>query len=195
MQNIVISLKKKSFVQYLLTMWKRPSCHTYSRIWSIFSVWDQYVDGSLKSTARYKRGTGKHIIVKRSNPIPKSWHSFHVNEIELNSIIICPGFFLSLTPTSCNLLDSTQALSIVSSTDYDIAPGLPPSNQKEVVTRTFLHMFDCGQTGYWMVLVKSVDTDFVVLWIALFQELPVDELWIAFGVKKHYCFIPAYSIA
>ena len=40
-----------------------------------------------------------------------------------------------------------------------------------------------------------MDTDVVVLAIATFHALSLDELWVAFGVKKHYRVIPVHIIA
>ena len=45
------------------------------------------------------------------------------------------------------------------------------------------------------VCIRSVDTDVVVIAIYCYQYLDIDELWVAFGVGKHYRYIPVHYIA
>ena len=45
------------------------------------------------------------------------------------------------------------------------------------------------------ILVRTVDTDVVVLAIALERKLELDELWVAFGVGKHMRYLPIHKIA
>ena len=44
-------------------------------------------------------------------------------------------------------------------------------------------------------MIRTVDIDIVVLAISHVQNIPVDELWIAFEVGKHYRYIAAHQIA
>ena len=39
-------------------------------------VWDRYIESSLKSSIRLKRGSGSRIFVKGSTPVLKNWQSF-----------------------------------------------------------------------------------------------------------------------
>lgn len=43
--------------------------------------------------------------------------------------------------------------------------------------------------GSTKVLIRTVDTDVVVIAIAVFQKLTISELWIAFGVGKNLRFL------
>ena len=45
------------------------------------------------------------------------------------------------------------------------------------------------------VSIRTVDTDVIVLAVSQFQHLQLAELWIEFGVGKHYRFIPAHLIS
>ena len=49
--------------------------------------------------------------------------------------------------------------------------------------------------GHQKLILRTVDTDVVVLAIANMQKLNVSELWIAFGVGKNFRYIRAHSIA
>mgnify|MGYP006896106998 CR=1 FL=1 len=44
-------------------------------------------------------------------------------------------------------------------------------------------------------MLRTVDTDIVVVAIAFFHELPLSELWVAFGVGKHLRYVPVHVIA
>ena len=44
------------------------------------------------------------------------------------------------------------------------------------------------------ILIRTVDTDVVVLAVAFLQKLDVEELWIAFGVGKHLRYLPIHKI-
>ena len=46
-----------------------------------------------------------------------------------------------------------------------------------------------------LLMLRTVDTDVVVLAIAFFHELPLSELWVAFGVGKHLRHVPVHVIA
>ena len=58
-----------------------------------------------------------------------------------------------------------------------------------------LHVAHATAHGHHRVGIQTVDTDVVVLAVAQFQNLQMEELWIEFGVGKHYRFIPAHLIA
>ena len=44
-------------------------------------------------------------------------------------------------------------------------------------------------------MIQTVDTDIVVLAISYFLELQATELWVAFGVGKHFWYIPMHAIS
>ena len=44
-------------------------------------------------------------------------------------------------------------------------------------------------------MVRTVDTDVVVIAIAKFQYFSLSELWIEFGVGKHLKYLPAHDIS
>lgn len=66
--------------------------------------------------------------------------------------------------------------------------ALAPCTQEEADTRLFLHVSAATLAGHRRVVVRSSDSDVVVLAIAAFVALEqrIDELWIAFGVRRHF---------
>ena len=44
-------------------------------------------------------------------------------------------------------------------------------------------------------MIRTVDTDVLVLAVAAVQQLPIEELWLAFDSGKTFRYIPAHDIA
>ena len=62
-------------------------------------------------------------------------------------------------------------------------------------TRVFLHAADCVKLGQKQIIIRTVDTDVVVLLISVVEKIKVEELWVAFGTGKHFRHIAAHAIA
>ena len=58
-----------------------------------------------------------------------------------------------------------------------------------------LHAVDAVQHGSNKILLCTVDTDVLVLAIAFYHEIQVNELWIAFGSGSQFRYIEAHGIA
>ena len=87
--------------------------------------------------------------------------------------------------------ETVLSSSAIFSLDCD---NLVPCNHEEADTRIFLHVKHTA-SQFSKVLIKSVDTDVVVLAISLFDKLNVSELWIQFGVEKSLKNIPVHEVA
>ena len=70
-----------------------------------------------------------------------------------------------------------------------------PCNHEEADTRLILHARDCVNNNLNKILIRTVDTDVVILAIAFFHRLSAQELWIAFGTGKKYRYISVNEIA
>uniref|UniRef100_UPI00358E0007 uncharacterized protein n=1 Tax=Myxine glutinosa TaxID=7769 RepID=UPI00358E0007 len=75
--------------------------------------------------------------------------------------------------------------------------ALAPCNHEEADTRMMLHAAAAMKSGHRRVLIRTVDTDVVVLAVWMAQELNevVDELWLAFGTGKNFCYIAAHELS
>ena len=58
-----------------------------------------------------------------------------------------------------------------------------------------LRVAHCKQNGHQIILIHTVDTYVVVLAIATVQHQSTSKLWVAFGDKQHFRYIPAHTIA
>ena len=77
----------------------------------------------------------------------------------------------------------------------DDISSLAPCKHEEADTRLLLHAADVGKCGLNKIMLRTADTDVLVIAIAAFHELAFSELWIAFGVGKHFRFVPVHDIA
>lgn len=78
-----------------------------------------------------------------------------------------------------------DCVSSPSDTDVD---AVAPCTHEEADTRIFLHVNAATLAGHRRVIVRSSDSDVVVLGISTFVALGqrIDELWIAFGSRRHF---------
>ena len=72
---------------------------------------------------------------------------------------------------------------------------LAPCTQEEADTRIFLYLEDIVKEGRDKVTIRTVDTDVVVFVVAASQRLSHIQLWIAYGVGKHFKYLASHEIA
>jgi len=73
--------------------------------------------------------------------------------------------------------------------------SLSPCPQEEADTRMFLHVADALEKGYRKVMIRTVDTDVLILAVYAASFATDAEIWLAFGVGKNLRYIPAHQIA
>ena len=71
---------------------------------------------------------------------------------------------------------------------------IEPCTHEEADTRIGLHLLDIANNGHKDVMVRTTDTDVVVLILSNLHNLSVNEMWISFGVGKHHRYIPSHNI-
>ena len=59
----------------------------------------------------------------------------------------------------------------------------------------FLHTKDAAEKGHRRIMLRTVDTDVVVLAVSTVVSMENTQLWIVFGTGKHLRYIPAHEIA
>ena len=73
--------------------------------------------------------------------------------------------------------------------------GLSPRTHEEADTRIILHLEDAVREKHNKILIRTVDTDVVVLAIRATQHLDISELWIAFGTGKNFRYLAIHEMA
>ncbi|MES9881863.1 MAG: hypothetical protein ABW185_13375 [Sedimenticola sp.] len=166
-------------------------------------VWDTYPEESLKLQAQEKRGTGTMVartVVKGSTAIPTSWKHFLQNRD--NKVNLFRFLSNAVVDASANisqvLLYSTKDDLVIVNTIHGKSQAdlqtISPCNHEEADGRMFLHVADASRQGHSKVLVRTVDSDVVVIGISMFQHLRLEELWIDFGTGKSHRHIPVHTI-
>ena len=159
-------------------------------------VWDQYESASIKCSARTKRGVASRQQVFASAPVPSKWHDF-LRSDENKTALFC---FLAEQMCSRPVfmgkhLIGTIRNGVKSSLETYDTSQLEPCDHEEADTRMLLHAADMVNVGFKRILLRTVDTDVVVLAVAFHQRLECDQLWLAFGTGQHLRYIPAHELA
>lgn len=135
-------------------------------------VFDRYFKDSLKSGTRSNRGSGVRRVVKANGTMPNNWSTFlrcDENKSELFPLIV--------DALSENISD-TRGLFVGSREDGAVANqnvdlrSLMPCNIEEADERMFVHVQHAAAL-YPRILVKTVNSDVVVIALSAFTEYTV----------------------
>ena len=158
-------------------------------------VFDVYLNSSLKTETRSKRGTGGRQRVADKNKVPPNWKSFlrdNENKTELfgfladKIVMLCPDNVVIVTKGELALCNTTESLE-----------GLCPCNHEEADTRIFLHALHAVEKKNTSVLIKACDTDILAIGVGVFvtlQNAGLDELWIEFGHGKSIRWLSVHDL-
>ena len=177
------------FIPYILSQFQNAS--------RVDLVWDRYLEDTLKGTTRAKRGKGVRRRVVGGALIPGNWKDFlrvDSNKTELYKFLSHALF--DLFNHEEKQLVITDGESVLSKPSLDDLSSLSPCNHEEADSRMLLHASHAAHCGHHKVLIRTVDTDVVVLAVSVAQGLGSEyELWLAFGTSKHFRYIAAHKIA
>jgi len=99
---------------------------------------------------------------------------------------------MSVTTDEGKVIYATNGKTVLSTYEADLT-NLSPCSHEEADIRLLLHAKDAVQKGYRKLCIRTVDTGVVVLAIAMFSQVNPDELWLAFGMKSHFRYIPIHE--
>ena len=160
-------------------------------------VFDVYLEQSIKSATRSKRGQGKRIKVVKGTPLLRNWKSFlHVdgNKTELFHLLAEE----LVTETGFKELVITRGNLALSNSSELNKTQLVLCNHKEADSRIFVHIKDLVSQGHEVIAVVTVDTDVVVIAISCFDGLAstgLKQLWVEFGAGINKRWISIHSLA
>ena len=171
-----------------------PTLQSYARhYYRTDVVFDIYKPDSLKAMTRSKRGTGIRRKVVGSSRLPGSWNNFlrlDDNKTELFEFL---ATHIEMNEAA-NRIVATKGENVVSNIAINME-GLSPCTHEEADTRLFIHAKDAASEGCKNVIIKSTDTDVVVIGATLFNDLNVENLWIAFSRGKSFRWVPIHEIS
>lgn len=149
-------------------------------------LWDVYRSNSIKRDAREKRGIGRAQKVDSNLKTPKNWSNFlKVDENKTNLFKLLAEDIVKMDSPNC-LIVTNVGENVITSTTYDCSM-IDPCNHEETDTRIFVHVKDAVSAGHRKIIIRTVDSDIVVLAVAFFAATErIQELYVAFGTSKNY---------
>lgn len=186
----------KTFGDYALKVFIPYVQREHSLALRVDIVWDQYYENSLKGQTREKRvsGPSHRRRVEMSSPVPKNWQHFlrvNSNKAELFKLL---NNELMKTASTGQVFVVTEGADVRCIPSRDKA-NIAPCNHEEADSRIMVHVSDAVMQGFQKILVRTVDTDVVVLAVSTVQKLENVEVWIAFGTGKDFRYVPAHEIS
>ena len=193
--NMLPPGKCKTFKEYAESVFLAHIInHQTQNVKRIDLVWNRYLENSLNQGTREARGSGSRRRVCDNAAIPLSWKSFLRLDDNKTELFL----YLAVSVASISIPDvgiiSTTDVDVISSTTID-KDGLAPCNHEEADTRIFVHAKHASVSGMKKILIRTVDTDVVILAIAFLHKLEVEELWVTFVVGKHLRYLPIHKIS
>ena len=184
----------KTFEEYRAKIFSPFLQSLLQKVQRLDVVFDRYVPDSLKSACREKRGSGVKVRISDNTKIPKNWQQFlrvADNKTALFYFLTQVPFADLCTKTVLMTCD-TDVVQFGKSVDTG---EISPCSHEEADTRLMLHCLHAAMHGMRRIVVRTVDTDVVVLAIAFFDRLSVEQLWIYFGVGRHTRLIAVHDVA
>jgi len=132
-----------------------------------------------------KRGTGMRIRVEGRSKLPGNWHKFlreDGNKTELFNLL------------SENVTTETFPGVVVMTRRKDLR-CLEVINEQELPSCTLEHAADGAKQGCKRILVRTVDTDVVVLAISTANKQTCEQLIVSFGKRKTLRYLDATHMA
>ena len=180
----------KEFANHLVSRAKSSS------IERIDVVFDVYRQKSIKASTREDRGIGSRVRVVETTPVIRNWRNFlRVNENKEELFRLIAAKCVNNNRLSNVQLVFTAGENVLTNNDSIENLSLAPCNHEEADTRVFVHAKNMAESGHRKIMIKTVDTDVIIIAIAVFHELLLEELWIEFGTGKDRRWFPIHEYA
>jgi len=158
-------------------------------------VWDCYKPDSLKASTRAKRGSGIKRQVLPSAPMPKNWSDFLHSDLNKQDLFLFLATSLACIAVPDNkVIVTTATEKVLTTSKDDDFSDLMPCTHEEADTRMLLHANNTVQRGSHTLIICTVDTDVVVLAIAMYSRLGSEALWVEMGTGKHVRYIAVHEL-
>ncbi|KAJ8257557.1 hypothetical protein GJAV_G00186910 [Gymnothorax javanicus] len=161
------------------------------------AVWDTYPEDNLKTLTYHRRGLGPRTrIGDGQTRIPKQdWNTGFLKNIDTKrELFLFLSAQLVKQDLGGSLLLSTNKESVLSNKQHHVS-GPQPCNHTEADTRIMLHHAHAAQQHHQGALVRTVDSDVVILAIHFFSSLGLSQLWVCLGSGKKMLDIPIHTLS
>ena len=131
-----------------------------------------------------------------STRIPTDWKGFLRNDENKNELfLLLASYVVSMVIPGDKELYTTSGESVLSSTNRMNLTNLAPCTHEEADTRVMVHVLDASCCGHRRIMIRTSDTDVVVLAVSIVSKIPAEELWVAYCTGKHLQNIAVHTIA
>ena len=128
--------------------------------------------------------------------IPGNWECLlRIDDNKTELLVYLVEQLMPLTTSDQQRVLSTMGKEVVCNTPSLNTSELSPCDHEEADTRMLLHAADVVNNGMQSILIRTVDTDIVVIAVSAVHNLNITCLWVAFGVWKTFRYIPVHEIA
>ncbi|KAK3737069.1 hypothetical protein QZH41_013876, partial [Actinostola sp. cb2023] len=175
----------RTFEEYCETVFGPYIARHIQSVKRVDLVFDDYQEDSLKKAARERRGTGQRRRVTPSTRIPSDWKGFlRVDENKKELFLLLANYVVAMAIPDGKELYSTAGESVLSSSNRSDMTILSPCTHEEADTRLMVHVLDASLCGHRRIMIRTNDTDVVVLAVSIASTIPAEELWVAYGRGK-----------
>ena len=160
-------------------------------------VFDRYFLNSLKADAREGRGSGQRVQVSLKTVIPTKFNNFlSVNENKEELFHLLADVIVTCNMWPDKVVICTFDDTVKTNVSYIDVTSITPTNVEEADGRILLHAKHAVETGHTRILIRTVDSDVVVIAVYAFKRLQnALELWIDFGIGKMRRYIAVHLLA
>ena len=128
--------------------------------------------------------------------IPNNWQSFlRIDENKTELFHFLAEFVHRQPAIEGKRVYITDGKNVLTNPPHLNTNNIAPCSQEEADSHIFLHVADAVHEGLEKVTIRTVDTDVVVLAVAIVTQLPIRELWISFGTGSSFKYIAAHAIS
>ena len=124
--------------------------------------------------------------------MPRNWTEFLRNDDNKSELFSFLSLKTANLETDCQVI-VTHHKDVIC-TQQRNSTSLAPCTQEETDTRMFLHVSAAASHGYVKVMIRTVDSDVLVLAIAAVQQLSIDEIMGCLCLKS-FRYLPAREMA
>ena len=194
--QILKSATAKTFKEYVQQVFVPYILSKLQQAMRLDLVWDCYNPDSLEDTARAKHRTGVRRQMVGDARIPGNWAS--ILRVDENTTELF-SFLSGILHVSFQLADKerviTEGVDFLSKPPLQGIAVLAPCNYEEADTCIMLLAAHGAHNDHKKILINTVDTDVVVLAVALSRTLDVEaKVWVSFGTGKAIRFLAAHEI-
>ena len=191
--NMVQPVVGQTFEQYADDKFIPYICSFNSR--RVDVVWDVYLEDSLKEHARDQRGKGTHRKVMPNVKVPNNWQGFLRDSKNKTELFRFLSQKLSEHRSEKTIITTIEKNVVTNKPESVDLSGIQPCSHEEADTRLLLHAQHARLSGYENILIRTVDTDVLVIAVAMVEQLGNGRLWLLYGKGNTTKYIDVNAIA